>query len=244
MEPITGWDDFASTSPAVAALTTPASGYVVTPLGFIINEYGHPMPTQSASDESIERFRREFGRPDWLPVLTQDVLPGIFTVTDFSLSVHDVTIVDFEVGGSSRALFRIAKDFIYGSAYKGLGAQWRDGTFGLRALDGSARLWRWPLRDIASVEVVRTHKTFKLRDEEVLIRGEAPGPEAKGEGAGVSVMRFGGLEAKEAANPSDGSPFLGFGEHLAKLIAAARGTSAIWRVEANGKDKTHVASFA
>lgn len=216
----------------------PASGSVYGKLGFVIDDLGLPSPFASMTDDEVAKIREDMGRPDWQPVLAQDVLPGYWTATEIALSVHGVQLVDFAVGGSSRAIFRLTKDFMYGSAYSGFGARWRDDAWELADMGGTARLWRWPLRDIVSIDVIRTHKMLKLRDEELLIRGATPDPDAS------STLRFGGLDTENAStDASDGSPFLGFAEHLAKLVADARGTSVRWNTQTEGKDKRHTAAF-
>jgi hypothetical protein len=267
-EPIIGWDDFAQTSPAADALKKPGSGHVMSKLGFMIDDVGFPVPAASMSDAKIAELRQSFGIPDWQPVMAGDVLPGAFTVNDIALRVHGLAVVDHEEYPTSRATFRITRDFMYGSAYQGLGIVWRNDAWSETKLGklgepgGTTRLWRWPLSDIESITVVREHKRFKLRDEQVRITGRTPGPGAKGERAGVSLndflggadpsdvthvapssMRFGGLNETDAIQPSDGSLFLGFGEHLARLVAAARRGSARWTVDVRGKAKTHVAWF-
>jgi hypothetical protein len=265
-EPIRGWEDLRRTSPAVEAVKKPGSDHSANRLGFHIDDYGLPVPFASMPSAGyIKRWREEHGEADYTPIVAADVNPGHFAVSDLIVAVHGITVVDFRVGGStSRGVFRVTKEFMYGSAFKGLGAQWRNDAWTLGDMGDTARVFKWLLEDIASIEVHRTHKMFKLRDEEIVICGEPPPPGSKGEKSGVSVrnwlkgaqpeditevapsrMRFGGLELKDVpSSPSDGSEFLGFAEYLAQLVAGAKARKPRWNVEHSGKDRTHIARFA
>lgn len=265
VDPVRGWEDFRETLPAIEGLNNPDSGHALNRFGFQIDDHGFPVPFASMpEDGDVERWRTEYDWPNFTPVVARDVTPGHVSVSDLTMSVHGITVVDSQVGGNtSRAIFRVTKEFLYGSAYAGFGAQWRNGSWTLGPMGRRALAFKWFLSDVASIEVQRTHKMFRLRDAEVTIRGETPPPGAKGEKAGVSVsdwlrgaqpeavtevassyMRFAGLGLHSVpAPPSGESEFRGFAEYLAGLVAAAKERTPRWEVERSGKNELHVATF-
>lgn len=266
MDLITNWDDLLSTSPQADALTKPASGVALSRLGFHIDDAGFPIPFRSVSDSELNAWRSKHGSGTD-PIVAGEVFPGNYGISDVELVVHGVSIVDFPVGGTSRGLLRIAKDSIYGSAYTGLGARFEEDTAILTPLTHGARLFRWQLADIERISVTRTHKLFKLRDEELRIIGRTPDEGAKGKRAGVSInewlsgkdpdsvtdvsrsfLRFGADlhvsgDRENGAQPVDGSLLLGFAHFLTKAIERATGRAASAASTASGKDRSHTFNF-
>jgi hypothetical protein len=242
---------------------TPAIGPRCQRFGFLTDDEGYPAPWADPPEDLADR-RKVFKDSGWEPVVARDVLPGSFFAGDFVLDVHGLTVVGLsDARATSRAAFRLTPTFMYGSAFKGSGARWQDEAWTRNDLARTARIWKWNLSDIASIEVSRGHSMFKLRDEAIIIRGIQPPADAKGFSGGVSLaefvkgvrpedktearaswMRIGELRVDNVDLPaSDGSAFLGFAEHMAKVVAAAQGVEARWEVETAGKDKSHVVRF-
>jgi hypothetical protein len=210
------------------------SGACIGPQGTLRNGTKGPIPA-----EDVAALQDTYGK-EWKPII-DPFITEYWSVLDARLTAAGrVGLVD---GGfrapEAKAYLSISSDRLYGSFVKGMVQTDRDDSGEWKAQDidkaGGALVFIWDLCSIDKIVVYRARGFRKLRDAELLVAGASP--EAALRAAAVSYFgdNFPG---------SDNSEMLTFAQLLASAVNAARGGSARWHVQSNGREEEHRIDFA
>lgn len=231
---ISDWDGLLRACPAVELEGRRAGANSWTALGFAVDETGWVV-VKDLPEETIKEIGDQQPVTDWKPLPSSDLITDRVAALGSSLVVEGVDIATSGGGDGSKAFLRLTKRYLLGGFSDGLsilGWEASKPTYG--PLRGESLCFRWPLDDIAEIQVTRRRKYMKLWDAEFSISGRA----------NSAIFRAEDLVDLGKSVPGSGSILVRFGHLLASAVEGTGRPSANgWIVSRDDGDEVHTISF-
>lgn len=210
MREVDHWEPLRRAVPAAEALALPSDGNGVGNLGIRISPRGQPVPSA--------------GEP--------------FVIDGWSCLETHLLVAGYELVDAGNVYIAATDAFLIGSAVSGVAwlSRTENGDDFFRKLQdlGLATVFKWPLTQVARIEIDRTKKYFKLWDAELRIEGRDRRALLRSQ-----IVKYHG---RERSGPA-ASEMFALGRALADVVGAARGNAVQWVTECDRSGESHAVSF-